>query len=115
MNEDLQAILQQAEELGRLIRSTGIYRDYMAASGSLDADGEAVKLLEEYTALCRSIRERQEMADIIEKFEFENVETMTGLVSENETIMGYLRAQKNYLDLLTRIQKELTDDGFPGE
>ncbi|HNW27271.1 MAG TPA: YlbF family regulator [Spirochaetota bacterium] len=115
MSEDLHAILQQAEELGRLIRSTSIYRDYMAAKESLNADGDAAKLLEEYTNLCRSIKERQDMSDIIEKYEFENLESMTGLVSGNEAIMGFLEAQKDYLDLLTRIQDELADTGLPGE
>ncbi len=114
MNEDLHAILRQAGELGRLIQSTDIYRDYMAASESLNADGEAVKLLEEYTNLCRSIKERQDLSDIIEKYEFENLESMTGLVSGNGTIMGFLGAQKMYLDLLTRIQEELADTGLTG-
>jgi cell fate (sporulation/competence/biofilm development) regulator YlbF (YheA/YmcA/DUF963 family) len=105
-------ILKQAQELGRLIRDTGVYRNYIAMSESINADGDAVKLLEEYTNLSRSIKERQDMSDIIEKFEFENVESLAGMISENEIIMRFLEAQKEYLDLLTRIQDELSDSGI---
>ena len=115
MDSMIASILSQAEELGRLIQDTEIYRNYIAMSESLNADGDAARLLEEYTNLCRSIKERQEMSDIIEKFEFENVESLAGLVSENEAIMGFLEAQNKYLDLLKRIQEELADSGYPNE
>ena len=115
MDPVINSILQQAEELGRLIHDTGIYRNYIAMTESLNADVDAVRLLDEYTNLCRSIQERQAMSDIIEQYEFENAETLAGLVSENETIMEYLEAQKKYLELLTKIQEELSNTGFPNE
>jgi cell fate (sporulation/competence/biofilm development) regulator YlbF (YheA/YmcA/DUF963 family) len=111
MDQAITSILQQAEELGRLIQDTAIYRNYISMYESLNADRDAAKLLDEYTSLCRTIKERQDMADIIEKFEFENVESLAGLVTQNETIMGFLEAQKKYLDLLTKIQGELADSG----
>ncbi len=112
MDPAITPILQQAEELGRLIKNTEIYRNYIAMSESLNADCDAVKLFDEYMNLCRTIKQRQDMSDIIEKFEFENMESLAGLVSENETIMRFLEAQKEYLDLLTRIQEELADSGI---
>jgi cell fate (sporulation/competence/biofilm development) regulator YlbF (YheA/YmcA/DUF963 family) len=113
MDEAMNDILLQAEELGRLIHDTDVYRDYISISESLNADGESVRLLEEYMTLSRSLKERQDMSDIIEKYEFENMESLAGLVSENETIIAYLKAQKEYLGLLKRIQEELADTGFP--
>lgn len=112
MDAAMDEILKKAEELGRLIQDTGIYRNYITISESLNADGDAVKLLDEYMNLSRSIKERQDLSDIIEKYEFENVESLAGMVSQNETIMMYLEAQKKYLDLLTRIQDELSDSGI---
>lgn len=108
----MEKILQQAEELGRLIRGTEIYRTYIDMSETLDEDSDAKKLLTEYMNLSRTIKERQDMSDIIERYEFENVESLARLVSENETIMQFLEAQKEYVNLLTKIQEELSDDGF---
>lgn len=51
------------------------------------------------------------MGDIIEKFEIENIKSMSETVSGNEMIMQYLKAQQEYLDLILIIQKELEDVG----
>jgi cell fate (sporulation/competence/biofilm development) regulator YlbF (YheA/YmcA/DUF963 family) len=109
MDASMETILRQADELGRLIRGTEIYRNYCSLSESLSADADSAKLFEEYVNLVRAIKERQDRADIIEKYEFENLESLGRIVSENETIMRFLEAQKEYLDLLTRIQEELHD------
>ncbi len=113
MDEAMKDILRQAGELGRLIRDTDVYLNYISMSESLNADRDSVKLLEEYTNLCRVIKQRQDMSDIIEKYEYEHVESLAVLVSENENITQFMDAQKKYLDLLTRIQEELSDSGFP--
>lgn len=114
MNTSMEAILKQAGELGRLIRDTEIYRNYNSLSESLNADSESAKLFDDYVILARAIKERQDRADIIEKYEFENLESLGRIVAGNETIMMFLEAQKEYLDLLTRIQEELhRGDSFP--
>ncbi len=110
----MEEILKKAEELGRLLRETDIYRDFQDASGRLHADADAEKLLDDYIKVSKYIRERQEMGDIIEKFEIENIKSMSSLVSDNEMIMQYLRAQQEYLDLILLIQKELEDIGPDG-
>ncbi len=112
MDASTETILKQADELGRLIRDTEIYRNYQSLSESLNADGDSAKLFDEYVNLARTIKERQDRADIIEKYEFENLESLGRIVSGNETIMMFLEAQKQYLDLLTSIQEELHDGDY---
>jgi len=107
MDASTNTILKQAGELGRLIRETEIYRNYTSLSESLNADSDTAKLFDEYVILARAIKERQDRADIIEKYEFENLESLGRIVAGNEIIMLFLEAQKEYLDLLTRIQEEL--------
>jgi cell fate (sporulation/competence/biofilm development) regulator YlbF (YheA/YmcA/DUF963 family) len=110
----MENILQKAEELGRLIRETDIYRDYHRASELLNADEEAKKLFDDFIAISKYVRDRQEMGDIIEKFEMENIKSMSTMVSDNDVIQNYLDAQQEYLDLILMIQKELEDLGFDG-
>ena len=110
----MEDILKKADELGRLIRDTDTYRDFRHAYGLLHADEEAAKLLDDFIKISKYIRDRQEMGDIIEKFEIENIKSMSSTVSENGTIMQYLKAQQEYLDLIQLIQKELEDVGPDG-
>jgi cell fate (sporulation/competence/biofilm development) regulator YlbF (YheA/YmcA/DUF963 family) len=108
----MDTILQKAEELGRLIRETDMYRDYRSSAEMLDADEESKKLFDDFIKISKYVRDRQEMGDIIEKFEIENIKSMSSLVSDNEVIMRYIKAQGEYLDLIVTIQKELEDLGL---
>jgi cell fate (sporulation/competence/biofilm development) regulator YlbF (YheA/YmcA/DUF963 family) len=108
----METILHKAEELGRLIRETDIYRDYQRESETLNSDAEAKKLFDDFMKISKYVSDRQEMGDIIEKFEIENIKSMSTLVSGNDVIMRYMKAQQEYLELILMIQKELEDLGF---
>lgn len=105
----MEEILSQAGELGRLIQNTEIYRNFILMSGLLHADEEAVKILKDYGRFTKEIQERQDRGGIVEKFEIEYARSLADLVSEHEVIMKYLDAQKEYLELLYRIQGEISD------
>ncbi len=105
----MEEILSQAEELGRLIQNTEIYKNYIRMSELLHSDEEALKMLNDYTNCSREIKERQDRGDIVEKFEIEHVKSLAEMVSEHQAIMEYLNAQKDYLELLYSIQREISD------
>lgn len=104
-------ILEKAGELGQLIRETRIYKSYREMSGVLDAEPDSRAMLDEFLAAARDIQKRQEMGDIIEKFEEEHVSSLSAMISQNESVMKFLKAQKDYLELLLLIQGELGGDG----
>ena len=56
----MEEILAQAEDLGRLIRNTEIYRNFIRLSELLHSDGDAIKILDEYTRFSKEIKERQD-------------------------------------------------------
>jgi cell fate (sporulation/competence/biofilm development) regulator YlbF (YheA/YmcA/DUF963 family) len=109
MDIDMEEILAQAEELGRLIQHTEIYMNFIRASELLHSDGEAVRILNDYTGFSKEIKERQDRGGIVEKFEIDHAKSLAGMVSEHQAIMEYLNAQKDYLELLHRIQREISD------
>ena len=102
-------ILAQAGELGRLIQNTEIYKNFIRMSELFHSDEEAVKILGDYTSFSKEIKERQDRGDIVEKFEIEHARNLADMVSEHEAVMKYLDAQKEYLELLYRIQGEISD------
>ncbi|MBN1496905.1 MAG: YlbF family regulator [Spirochaetes bacterium] len=103
----MENILNQAAELGRLIRQTSIYGDFVKFSEELAADPDASKLLDEYATLSASLQERQEKGDIIAQFEFEQLKSLADMVTGNAVIMAYLTAREEYLKLLSNIQDKL--------
>jgi cell fate (sporulation/competence/biofilm development) regulator YlbF (YheA/YmcA/DUF963 family) len=109
MDTAMDEILAKTEELGRLIKNTEIYRNFIHVSELLHSDSDAMKILDEYARFSKEIKERQDSGDIVEKFEIEHAKNLGDTISENEAIMKYLNAQKEYLGLLRKIQEELGD------
>ncbi len=106
----MEKILAQAAELGRLIRETSIYTDFVRLSEALAADGDSSRLLDDYATISAELQDRQGKGDSIEQYELEQLKSLTDMVSANEVIMGYLAAREKYLGLLSGIQERLTED-----
>jgi cell fate (sporulation/competence/biofilm development) regulator YlbF (YheA/YmcA/DUF963 family) len=107
-------ILIKAEELGKRIRETDLYRVYVRMVDEMGADPDASKLLDDFNRLSGEIHVRQERGDGIEQFETDELEHLKSLVTGNEKILRYLLARQDYLDLLVGIQQELGafENGF---
>lgn len=103
----MEKIMDQAAELGRLIKKTAVYSDFVRLSGDLAADGDASKLLDEYANLSASLQERKERGDLLEQFELEQLRSLADMISGNGKIMSYLSARERYLGLLSEIQERL--------
>ncbi len=109
MMRDMEEILAKADELGGLIRDTEIYRNFIRISNMLAVDPDATRLFQEYIRVSGSLKERQDMGDIIEKYETDELKNLLGMISENELIMRYVEAQEEYIDLLVKIQHQISD------
>ena len=106
------AILAKADELGNLIRDTEIYRNFKRMSGMLSEDAGATRLFQEYLQMSGSLKERQDRGDIIEKYETDELKNLLDIISENDIIMQYVGAQKEYIDLLEKIHQEIVSADF---
>lgn len=105
----MEKIMEQAAALGRLIKETSVYADFIKLSGELADDGDASKLLDDYANLSASLQDRQEKADIIAPYEYEQLKSLADMLSGNDVIMSYLNAREKYLGLLSDIQERLGD------
>ncbi len=106
----MEEILNAANELGLLIRETGVYKKYSENLRNLESDRESRDLLEKYVAKSESIRERELAGDIIEQYERQELEELNGLVNGNSIIMAYLETERAYYTLLADIQDELQNE-----
>lgn len=104
----MEEILELAGELGRMIRDTGPGRRFRQATERLKSEPESLDLLESYSSLDGEMRRRREIGDIIEGFEMEAYDEMASVVAKNASIMEFLEARHEYLELLELIQSELS-------
>lgn len=105
----MEEILSKANELGRLLKNTEIFKTYDLLAGTFNADENAVKILDEYMRISSDIKNRQDIGDTIEKFEIENAKNLATIIAGNELIMKYLKAQQDYMQLLLKIQNEISN------
>jgi cell fate (sporulation/competence/biofilm development) regulator YlbF (YheA/YmcA/DUF963 family) len=103
----MEKIMEQAAELGRCIRKTEVYSNFIQMSEALAGDAEASKLLDDYANSSAALKDRQDKGDIIEQFEFDQLNGLADMVSGNDVIMNYLSAREKYLGLLSGIQEKL--------
>jgi cell fate (sporulation/competence/biofilm development) regulator YlbF (YheA/YmcA/DUF963 family) len=107
----MEEILAKAEELGRLIKNTGIYRNFQRSYGMLQKDPDATALFKEYLRVSGMMKERQDLGDTIEKYEVEQYKNLMDMITADDLIMDYLNAQQEYLDLLVEIQNQIGESG----
>jgi cell fate (sporulation/competence/biofilm development) regulator YlbF (YheA/YmcA/DUF963 family) len=100
-------ILETAREIGLLIRETDIFKRYSRAGQDLNADKASSDILDRLYTLTSEIDARNKMGDIIEEFEKQELESLKDRVSGSPLILNFLKAEKEYADLLIRIQEEL--------
>ncbi len=105
----MQEILDKANSLGIMITGSDVYINFHNTFIELNNNPESQKLFDECRELNRSISEREINGDIIESFERADLAEMLVNLSDDELIVKYLKAEKEYASLLMKIQDSLGD------
>jgi len=111
----MREILDKANDLGLLIRETDIYRRFRDITEELENEPGIKGKLDNYYRSAEDLKKREDLGDIIEKYEIEEFEEMSSAIAENELIVRYLSAKNEYIKLLTDIQKSVREDDFTGD
>ncbi len=101
----MEEILKKANELGMILKKSGIYSNYEKLSAELEADPDSKTLLEEYLNLFEEMHKKEAGGGIIEVEEKEKLAEIQKRVSENRLIIEYIDAKNSYVNILMEIQK----------
>lgn len=104
----MEKILETANEIGLLIKDTGVYKNFYNAKEELASSSEDSRIFDEYLRTADEIKTRQDTGDIIEKFEFENFKELSASASESVLIKNFIAARNEYLDLLSAVQQAIS-------
>ncbi len=101
----MEEILKKANELGVMLKNSGIYSHYEKLSAELEADADSKNLLDEYMSLFEEMQKKESGGGIIEIEEKDTLGEIQKRVSENRLIIEYIDAKNSYVKILMEIQK----------
>ena len=106
--ENIQVLLDKANELGLMISSTRSAVHFREMEVLVEADREASLLMKKYNEFAEMIRVKQESGFEIESFEAEEFAQLTASVSSNNLLRNYIKARNYYMEMLIKINRELS-------
>jgi len=106
----MEEILNKANEIGLLIQETEVYKNFKMFSDKLDGDKESNSLYKNYIDMAENIYLREQRADVIENFEYEELKSLENQLKENELLLKYIDSKNKYVDFLIKVQKNIGDN-----
>jgi len=106
-DDSMDAILQQARQLGNLIREDPRYRRLREADARVRDDKGAAEALDAYNRAASAIQEKEQKGQPVEPEEKRDLEKHRDAVVANETIKSFSEAQVNYADMMHRMNEAI--------
>lgn len=101
----MEEILKKANELGLMLKGSGLYQRFSELSKKIEADQATKTLLEQYISYSESLMEKEEKGLPVEVDEKRKLDELVKQVSENNLIKEYLATQTYFLNLLMKVQE----------
>ena len=103
----MEAILQQAERLGKLLSEHSAAKAYVDARKALGADSQAQRLLRDYESAVRKIVQLERETKPVEVEDKHKLADLQSQVAANELVKRFLQAQVEYLDTLRKAHEAI--------
>lgn len=105
--EKMQAVLDKANELGILLKSTKAFMDFNSIEEVIENNSSAKEILDAYNAVAEEIYNKQQKGVPVESFEQQQFKELTQKVIENPLLKDYLKKRDNYMAVLMRINESM--------
>ncbi len=105
----MEELIKKANELGLMIKGTGLYKRYEEMSRKLEADADAKALLDEYGRLSEQLQEKEAQGAPIEVAEKQSMQEMVEKVTANQLIKEYIATQSYFFNLMMHVQKAISE------
>ncbi len=105
--EKMQAVLDKANELGVLLKSTKAFMDFNSIKDVIENNSSAKEILDAYNAVAEEIHQKQQKGVPIESFEQQEFKELTKKIVENPLLKDYIQKRNNYMAILMRINESM--------
>jgi cell fate (sporulation/competence/biofilm development) regulator YlbF (YheA/YmcA/DUF963 family) len=103
----MKEILDKANELGLMLRSTEAFIEFNNIKETIERDETASGVLAQYNAVAEEIQLKQQSGIEIESYEQEQFRELTQKVIANPQLKEYLMKRDNYMELLMLIHEAM--------
>jgi cell fate (sporulation/competence/biofilm development) regulator YlbF (YheA/YmcA/DUF963 family) len=107
--DNLEKILQKANELGHLLKQNEIVERFRDLAKRLDDSESSRKLLEEYVEAIHEMDKKVRAGTVIEVAEKRKVAELEERIQADNLVKEYLATQGYYLHLMTQINDAIAD------
>lgn len=105
--ENYDEIIEKARELSELINNHEVTKRYRESLEMMKDDEAAQKLLSDLVLLGRDINESLSSGGTTERPGAAEMELLKQEFEKNETVKNHILAQREYLDLINRVQDRI--------
>jgi len=107
--DDYSVIIQKAKELSELINSHEITVKYRESLAKLQNDVQSQRLLAELVQLGREVSESMNSPEADRPYGPAEIEMLKKELDANQFLKDHLVIQRQYLDLISQVQKRIKD------
>lgn len=101
----MQDIIKKAEELGRAIRDSDVFKEYMEISGTVAKNEDDMNLLQSFMELTQTLAQKEHNLLPIEQYEKEEYQELLQKIEDNEVLKSYISAQNDFFELMKEVEK----------
>ena len=109
MDKQLDNIVAEAGKLGKLIAASAASKVFMQMRKTVEADQQAVKLVEDYQQQMQKIAELESSAKPIEPEDKHQLTELQQNMASNETLKSWMRAQADFSELMSKVNKAISE------
>ena len=109
----MQAVLELAEKLGKLLAEDPRGKAYIQAVEDLNADAQAQQLLRDYETQARKIAELERQVKPVEVDDKTRLADLQAQIASNQLVKRFLQSQVEHLDMLRKVHQKINEQWEP--
>ena len=111
----MEEILEIASKLGAAIANHNRYKMFKEAEKQLKKDDEAIEISEELEKQSRKIHGLEKDLKPVEVEDKKRLQQLKEKVASNQSIQNFLKVQTDYVELMTKVNKQIEAEFKTGD
>ena len=109
MDSQSEKIVAEAGKLGQLIADTPASKAFLETRQKVEADKQAITLIEDYQKQMQKIAQLESNAKPIEPEDKHTLTELQQKVASNDTLKSWMKAQADFSELMGKVNKAIAE------
>lgn len=104
------SVTEKAKELAELIKETEEFESLKSAEARLKLDPKAQELIQQYQDKTEKVQNAREQGGDLDQSDIMSIQNLQGQMEQNETIKNLMDAQKNFEQMMQKVNNTLSEN-----